>query len=253
MSDGARVDMVDYSAEYLQQYADRSFETVLVEQRRAEVLRALARHPHRRVLEVGCGLEPLFVHATGWDAFTVVEPSEEFVRNARAVAGERADVRVLQGFFEDVQPALATGSFDLVVVSSLLHEVPDPRALLRAVRGVCGPETVVHLNVPNMRSFHRLLALEMGLIASVFEPSEIERRFQRHTRYDRDTLLALVTDERFRVVGSGSYFVKPFTHGQMEAMLGAGIIDARVIDGLARMVRYMPDLGCEMYVDLVPA
>jgi SAM-dependent methyltransferase len=193
------------------------------------------------------------VHATGWDAFTVVEPSHEFVAHARALAAGRGDVRVLQGFFEDVRLQLAAGSFDLVVVSSLLHEVPDPQALLRAVRAVCGPETVVHLNVPNMRSFHRLLAFEMGLIPSVFEPSEIERRFQRHTRYDMPGLLALVGEQGFRVLASGTYFVKPFTHGQMEAMLAAGIIDARVIDGLARMVRYMPDLGCEMYVDLAAA
>ena len=253
MSGEPRVDMTDYSAQYLRQYDQQSFETVLVGIRRDEVLRAVARHPHARVLEIGCGLEPLFTFADGWSRFTVVEPSEEFVRHARELADAREGVRVLQGFFEDVQPQLEAGTFDLVIVSSLLHEVPDPRALLRAIRAVCGPDTVVHLNVPNMRSFHRLLAYEMGLIASIFEPSEIERRFQRHTRYDMPGLVALVEAEGFRVLDSGTYFVKPFTHGQMEAMLGAGIIDARVIDGLGRMVAHMPGMGCEMYVDLVPA
>jgi SAM-dependent methyltransferase len=245
--------MVDYSAQYLRQYDDQGFETVLVAIRRDEVLRALARHPHARVLEIGCGLEPLFTAAEGWTTFTVVEPSEEFVRHARTLVAERGGVRVLQGFFEDVQPELEPGAFDLVVVSSLLHEVPDPRALLRAIHAVCGPATVVHLNVPNMRSFHRLLACEMGLIASIFEPSEIERRFQRHTRYDLPALVALVEAEGFRVLESGTYFVKPFTHGQMEAMLAGAIIDARVIDGLARMTRHMPGMGCEMYVDLAPS
>ncbi len=252
MTGEPRVDMTDYSAQYLRQYDQQSFETVLVGIRRAEVLRALARHPHARVLEIGCGLEPLFTFAEGWDAFTVVEPSEEFVRHARELANDRRGVRVLQGFFEDVQPELGAGAFDLIVVSSLLHEVPDPRALLRAIHGVCGPETVVHLNVPNMRSFHRLLAYEMGLIASIFEPSEIERRFQRHTRYDLPGLVALVEAEGFRVLESGTYFVKPFTHAQMEAMLSRGIIDARVIDGLGRMTRHLPGMGCEMYVDLSP-
>ena len=39
--------------------------------------------------------------------------------------------------------------FDFVIASSLLHEVQDPTRFLRAVRSVCGPETVIHLNVPN--------------------------------------------------------------------------------------------------------
>jgi hypothetical protein len=56
MTDDARVDMQDYSAQYLRQNDQQSFETVLVAQRRAEVLRALARPPLRRVLEVGGGL-----------------------------------------------------------------------------------------------------------------------------------------------------------------------------------------------------
>ena len=253
MTGEPRVDMADYSAQYLRQYDQQGFETVLVGVRRVEVLRAVARRPHARVLEIGCGLEPLFTFVEGWTSFTVVEPSEEFVRHARELALARPGVRVLQGFFEDVQSQLETGAFDLVIVSSLLHEVPDPRALLRAIRTVCGPETVVHLNVPNMRSFHRLLAYEMGLIASIFEQSEIERRFQRHTRYDLPGLVALVEAEGFRVLESGTYFVKPFTHGQMEAMLAGGIIDARVIDGLGRMTQHMPGLGCEMYVDLALA
>ncbi len=253
MTGEPRVDMTDYSAQYLRQYDQQSFETVLVGIRREEVLRAVARHPHARVLEIGCGLEPLFTFAQGWARFTVVEPSEEFVRHARELARAREGVRVLHGFFEDAQSELEPGSFDLVIVSSLLHEVPDPRALLRAIRAVCGRQTVVHLNVPNMRSFHRLLAYEMGLIGSIFEPSEIERRFQRHTRYDLPGLVSLVEAEGFRVLESGTYFVKPFTHGQMEGMLAGGIIDARVIDGLGRMTKHMPGMGCEMYVDLTLA
>jgi SAM-dependent methyltransferase len=245
--------MADYSARYLEQYAAESFETVLVAVRRAEVLAALARYPHRHVLEVGCGLEPLFAHATGWEAFTVVEPSAEFVARARSLAEGRPGVTVVQDYFETAQPRLAGPAPDLVVVSSLLHEVPDPAALLAALRACAAEQTVVHLNVPNMRSFHRLLAFEMGVIDSLFEPSELERRFQRRTRYDAAALRDAVETAGFRVLREGSYFVKPFTHAQMEALRDAGVLDARMLQGLGRMVRHLPGLGCEIYVDLVRA
>ncbi len=244
--------MQDYSAKYAEQYQSGSFETALVAIRREQVLHAMARHPHRRVLEVGCGLEPLFTFVSGWESFTVVEPSVEFVAHARALASGRSDVRVVHGFLEDAVVEVAEIAPDFIAVSSLLHEVPDARALLRGVHAVSSADTVAHFNVPNVRSFHRLLALEMALIEDVFEPSEMELRFQRQRRFDGYSLAALVESEGFRVVSSGSYFVKPFTHSQMQAMLDGGIIDDRVLRGLEGMVQHLPGMGCEIFVDAVP-
>src|SRR5690606_7146012 len=89
----------------------------------------------------------------------------------------------------------------------------------------------------------------MGLIDSVFEPSEMERRFQRTTRFDMDSLQQVLREEGFEVTRSGSYMVKPFTHQQMESMLAAGIVDGRVLEGLARMVAHLPGMGCVIYAD----
>ena len=47
----------------------------------------------------------------------------------------------------------------------------------------------------------------------------------------------------------GSYFVKPFTHKQMENLLKEGIINEKIIDGLNGMTKYMPNLGSEIYID----
>src|SRR5205814_3065939 len=105
------------------------------------------------------------------------------------------------------------------------HEVPVARVLLRAVHDVGDERTVVHVNVPNVRSFHRLLALEGGLIEDVFEPSEMERRFGRHDRFDAVSLQALLESEGFRPFAIGTYFVKPFTHAQMDAVLASPAFD----------------------------
>lgn len=240
----------DYDRQYAQQYAGDQFETVLVEIRRRNVLAAILPHEPRRVLEVGCGMEPLFSFYDGFERHTIVEPSPQFVQNARAAADGDDRVEVVEGTLEERGQALAGRDFDAVVVSSLLHEVPDARALLRVVRALCDESTIVHVNVPNVRSFHRLLAVEAGLIEDVFERSEMERRFGRHDRFDATSLQALLESEGFRPFATGTYFVKPFTHAQMDSVLASSAFDrASLLRGLEGMIKHMPELGCELYAN----
>ncbi len=238
-----------YRKRYAAQYENQSFETILVGVRRRHVLRWLERYRAQRVLEVGCGLEPLFAHCENFSAWWVVEPINEFAEGARGLAAGDGRVGVLEGTVEEQSGALAAESFDFVVVSSLLHEVPDPMRLLKTVRGFCAPDTVVHLNVPNALSFHRLLAVEMGLIADVSEPSERDRAFGHPAHFDRAQLTRLLEDAGFGVLESGTFFVKPFTHDQMDAILRTGAFPESLVEGLDRMTRHVPQHGCELYAN----
>jgi 2-polyprenyl-3-methyl-5-hydroxy-6-metoxy-1,4-benzoquinol methylase len=222
------------------------FENALIASRRNQVLSALERHPHEDVLEIGCGLDPLIAHMRNTRSFTTVEPCESFVECARAAGAE-----VVQGFLEDVLPELEIRRpFDFVVASSLLHEVPDPSRFLDSVRTLCDPGTIVHFDVPNMRSMHRLLAVEMGLIPDVFEESETERRFQRTTRFDATRFRAALVCAGFEIVQFGTYFIKPFSHSQMEALIDSNIVSHDVIRGLEKLAAHLPDFGAEMFADV---
>lgn len=244
------MDIDRYTQQYASQYQAGKpgwFEQVLVKVRRETVVKSLERHPHDAVLEVGCGLEPLFAYWRAFRELCIVEPSAEFCANARRDAP--ANVRVVQGFLEQAFRALG-GPFSFVVVASLLHEVEDPKALLRALHELATPDTVLHFNVPNVYSFHRLLALEMGLIDDIFAASEMEKRFQRQTRFDRASFCALLGSAGFEVLDFGTYFVKPFSHAQMEQLFDRGILPPPAIEGLMAMTRYLPDMGAEMYADV---
>jgi SAM-dependent methyltransferase len=238
-----------YAKRYAAQYEDQSFETTLVAIRRRHVLRWLSHYGARRVLEVGCGLEPLFPHYAEFDTWRIVEPIADFAGRARDHAARDQRIEVRQGRFEQQADRLVGEDFDFVVVSGLLHEVADPSQLLEAVRSVCAQKTIVHFNVPNMSSLHRLLALEMGLIEDVFEPSELDRAFERHGRFDSQRLGELLIRSGFRIVDSGTYFVKPFSNDQMDVVLRSGAFPPSLIDGLDRVTKYMPDHGCELYAN----
>lgn len=56
----------------------------------------------------------------------------------------------------------------------------------------------------------------------------------------------------FQILEKGSYFIKPFAHSQMMALLDQHIISEAVLDGLDKMVKYMPELGAENYCVVKP-
>jgi SAM-dependent methyltransferase len=237
-------------ADYERAYAASDFEAVQARLRKRQLLSTLQAWRPRRILEVGCGDDPLFAHWQGFERCVVVEPGASFARAARRAAQNDPRVRIVQAPMEDAAPSLRSENFDAVIASGLLHEVPDAAALMHALAVQCAPHTRVHVNVPNARSLHRLLALEMGLISDLFERSDNQRRLQQPRTFDLDSLGALCREAGFEVIEHGSYFIKPFTHVQMARLQSIDLLDERMLDGLWSLEKHLPGLGSEVFVHL---
>lgn len=241
-------------SDYTEKYATDYFETrYMVKYRRKKILEIMDAHKPQHILEVGCGLEPLFKFYSAFDTCTVVEPSSEFCDNARSLAENLpSKIKILNVTFED---CTLDKNFDCVIVSSLLHEVEQPEKLLAAIINAASDKTLVHINVPNAKSFHRLLALKAGIIKDVHALSAQNKKFQQHSVWNIDELkefigeVAIKNNRRVEFESSGSYFVKPFTHAQMEQCLNNGVFGENVLDGLNDMIEFMPELGAEIYVN----
>lgn len=239
-------------ARYEKVYAESSFEPTQALMRKRVVLELLARWKPRRLLEIGCGTDPIFNHYRQADEVVVVEPGEDFAANAQQMAQQMHQVRVVEGFVEPLAEhgVLGQKCFDCVLVSGLLHEVADPGRLLDVTRGLVAAGGRVHVNVPNARSLHRLLAFEMGLIDDIHEISERQKALQQHTTFDMRALKALCVSKGFVVTDEGSFFVKPFTHGQMYLLQELGILDEGMLNGLMRLEKHLPGMGSEIFVNL---
>lgn len=246
MTDAPR-DLVDYVA----QYRGLPFEPLQIAFRRRRVLARVAAHAPRRLLEIGCGESPLFLDLPGMDA-VVVEPAPPFAENARRLAAGRPGITVVEEHAEQLQAGSLGGPFDMVVVSCLLHEVPDPQRLLAAAHGFCAAGGVVHVNVPSARSLHRLLAVAMGLIPDPATESETQRTMQQRGVYDAAGLEGELTRAGFEIRHRGSIFVKPFTHAQMQHLVDEDFLTPQMLDGLDALAQLLPDLGSELWVDAVP-
>jgi len=234
--------------EYVQQYCVLPFEPIQIEYRRKLVLSQVHRFAPRRLLEVGCGARPLFIDLPEEMEITVVEPAQTFADQARQLALGRNRVRVLEGLIESVD--IGTDEFDMVILSCVLHEVPDPTAMLDAIRRHCSLTTTLHVNVPNARSLHRLLAVAMGLIPSPNQQSDTQRLMQqRDTPYDAISLQTELSSSGFNVIEDGSLFVKPFTHSQMQELMESGFLTRDMLDGLDNLVNWLPELGSEVWAN----
>ena len=236
--------------DYQRAYEASDFEAVQARMRKRMLLALMSRWRPQRVLEVGCGSDALFNHHPAFERFCVVEPGSDFAEQARRQAAGDRRIRVVQAFMEEAAQELAGERFDCILLSGLLHEVPDAGLLLAAVRPLCDSQTRVHANVPNARSLHRLLALEMGLIDDLHALSANQRSLQQPRTFDIDSLSGLCAEGGYEVLEAGSYFIKPFTHRQMAQLQGTGLMDERLLDGFFALEKHLPGLGSEIFVNL---
>ncbi|MDZ8105966.1 MAG: methyltransferase domain-containing protein [Nostoc sp. DedQUE12a] len=235
---------------YYEDYLSLPFEEIQISYRRNKILEHLVTYKAQKICEIGCGLDPLFNYISSFESIHIVEPILEFYDNACVMAKSRSNVTVHLGKLEDNIASLSEEKFDYIVMSSLLHEVENPEELLRSVNQISSANTVIHVNVPNAKSFHRILAYEMGLISNIFEKSATQNKMQQFQTFDLENLKSFVISHGFSVIESGSYFVKPFTHEQMQKMYTQNILTKEILNGLYLMVKYMPEMGSEIFVNI---
>lgn len=233
--------------EYTGKYLLPGFEDYKVLYRRKKIIEILEREKAENVLEIGCGMEPLFQFMKNI-RFTVVEPSDVFYDNAKVLAENEERVRCIHGFFEDTVSALSE-NYDMIICSGLLHEVEFPERILQAIVRCSSENTVVHINVPNANSIHRRLGKAMGMLSDVHDMSRANMVMQQHNVFDMGRLEKLLANNGLAVIEKGGYFVKPFSHAQMYEMIKKGILDDKVLDGLYRLGEELPEFGSEIFVN----
>ena len=236
---------------YEKDYLMDEFEPHMVKYRRKQVLQLLSQYPHKRILEVGCGMEPLFEHIKNYEEYSLIEPSVLFYDNALDKAQNLKNVFFYQGFLEDTVKNLQNeAKFDFIVASSLLHEVENPMRFLNSVKLVMNKDTILHINVPNSNSLHSQLGVRMGLSGNIFEKSDLAKKMQRHSTFDTNQLIKFVRRYGFEVINTGGYFLKPFTYHQLNSMLNQEIITEKILDALYELGKEQPLQAAEIYINV---
>lgn len=233
--------------------ADLDFETVCLLARQQHNLAQVRALQPAVVLEVGCGPELLAAQVlaspnrvTDWQ---VVEPAQRYADMARAFAASEPRLRVTTDYIEHAGTALATAwpggpAADLLIVSGVIHETAEPEALLQAGLRWLRPGGHLLVSVPNALSFHRLLAVQMGLIEAPEALSERNRQLGQPRVFRPQDLRDIVSALGLTEISLEGYLFKPFTHAQMALLLPS--LGARGVQGLIDLGRAFPMQSAEI-------
>jgi SAM-dependent methyltransferase len=225
------------------------FEEILRVYREKKALEFLHQRSSKRILEVGCGFRPLFTSYNGFEEYTAVEPGIRAYQNLIQLSQNQKGVRCVHGFLEDSMNTLKENQYDSIVLGGVLHEVENPLIFLKYVYELMEIGTTVYINVPNAKSFHRELGKRMGVIDSVYDKTQRNILLDQKSIFDHQTLRDLIDEAmpHIEIIGSGTFFIKPFTHDQMQKSLELNIISESMIEGLFQISEIFPDHGSEIF------
>ena len=244
--------MVRDLKDYQVQYSKHPYENYQIQFRKRKFLSIIEKYKHDTILEVGCGYSSIFKDLQKFKTMVVVEPNEVFCAQAIKDSDEsgRDGIIIVNDLLENAGKELSKFEFDFIIISCLFHEIHDQRKFLSALHPICSNKTVVHISVPNARSFHRLLAVQMGLIEDEKTMSPNNIRFQQNCVFDIESLEQIILASGFILLESGSYSIKPFTHLQMQKMIDCGHLTPQMLEGLYKMEKFLPGMGSEIYVNI---
>jgi SAM-dependent methyltransferase len=224
------------AAEYADIYdPDRDFDSWYTKLTARRIERHLA--PDSRILELGSatGLMTSLL-ARDDRRFVCVERSAPYV--ARACARGLRNVEIVHGLIEDYP---GDAGFDHVLAINLLHEIPDLDPVMHRVVALMKPKALLHVSLPNPASLHRLVALEAGLIESLYEISERGQKFSTLRLVPAAALITRASAWGLACVERSSVMVKPLPNAEM-----AKLPDA-IIEAFDAVTATLPDLGAMNY------
>ena len=238
-------DLEKYQSDYL----NLPFEPQHVRYRKRTTVESLRRHHARRILEVGCGLDPIFMHFTEFETLDIIEPSKAFFVAADRAAKGLGNVRLHAGTLEAEAPRTDRSRFRFHPGEQPVARGRESArvALARTLplRGAhhspyhCSQCPVVASPARRRNGAHR------QCLRAVDHPEDhATARHLRSGKLDRPC-----RGLRFSVIESGTFFVKPFTHAQMAELSERGFLTRQMLDGLYGLTRYLPEFGSEIFVN----
>lgn len=248
--------MRSYIDNYIEQHNNNTFERYLSELRLEKVSNILNIRNPKRILDIGIGLYPVYINYRKYVIYSGIERSKELCNKAfkksidAGFKNEYCITSITCGDCEnddDLKLACRhSETYDDIILNSILHFIKDPKEFLIKLKKYMSKSCIIYINVPNSKSFHRMLGLYTKDIKDIYELSDMDIKFGQINRFCLNTLETLVTDCGFSAINKGTFCIKPFPEHQMNK-----IIDRKLFDGLDMLIGVFPSFGCELFMEIV--
>lgn len=116
--------------------------------------------------------------------------------------------------------------FDTIILNHVLEHIPEPIALLKQINIWLAPGGKFIVGVPNARSFHRMVAVKMGMLQSIYSLNERDIQLGHHRVYDMDLLKLHLAEAGFKIKHETGVFLKFLANSQIEEWFTPEMIKA---------------------------
>jgi len=141
---------------------------------------------------------------------------------------------------EDFTPPM---QYEFILMDHILEHVEHPGAALAKAKSFLKDDGLFVVGVPNARSIHRLAAVKMGYLKSIYELNERDHELGHYRVYDFDSLEKDVVEAGFAVKEKVGVFFKPLANKQIQESWTSDMIE-----GFYQMGFDFPDNTAEIYI-----
>jgi 2-polyprenyl-3-methyl-5-hydroxy-6-metoxy-1,4-benzoquinol methylase len=197
------------------------------------------------VLELGCSSGVMTAEiASHFKKLTVVDGSAKYIEETKRKINQD-NVSFFVSLFEEFEPK---GTFDDIIMASILEHVDDPIGLLKKVKGWLNLKGRIHITVPNANSLHRRIGKIMGKLREVTELSERDIQLKHRRVYTEELLEQHVKEAGLTVLHAEGIFLKPLSNSQMESW------NKDLIDAFYEVGKQLPPDWCaKLYLCCTPS
>ncbi|HEX8546723.1 MAG TPA: class I SAM-dependent methyltransferase [Cytophagaceae bacterium] len=132
--------------------------------------------------------------------------------------------------------------FDTIVMSHVLEHISEPVSVLKQIREWLKDDGVFLVAVPNAKSLHRTVAVEMGLLSDEHQLNQRDHDLGHYRVYDLPMLRSHLEEASFIIKKMGGYFLKPLTNSQIDKHW-----DDAMIQGFYEAGKKFPEICAEIF------
>lgn len=245
---------IEQEREFLEEksYTYKTFHSSISEWSVDSYLRIYKRHMqceegYRKGLKLGCssGYSTMCL-ANLLDELDVVDGSSNMIEIASKQV-TNTNVHFRYSLFEELND---WEKYDYIFCSYVLEHVLDPAEVLNICHHALKKGGRLFVTVPNARALSRQMALEMGLLESLYSLTENDKAHGHRRVFDLEILRKIIEDSPFESIEFGGTFVKQYADFQINQMIDANIIGKEQLIGMQKLAEKYPDISGSIYAVL---
>jgi trans-aconitate methyltransferase len=172
---------------------------------------------------IACELGPSTGYMTklllnDFDELDVVEGAHDLLNQIPS----HQKLKKYHSLFEEFTPER---KYHTIIMNHVLEHIEKPVRLLEKLSTWLTDAGVLLVGVPNAKSLHRMVAVQMGLLKSEYELNSRDHELGHYRVYDMDTLKSHLITAGFTIQETGGVFLKPLSNSQIEKNWNEGMIE----------------------------